>query len=78
MSHKVEAVLGVTAARTVGLFSSAGKTQYFCPKCQSPYVLGPIMILGQKSIGCQPCEGWYQWRSRIKRSTNDAAAEPPA
>lgn len=73
MSYKVEAVLGVTPGRTVGLFSSSGKVQYFCPKCLSPYVLGPITIMGQKSITCQPCEGWYQWRARIKRSTNDAA-----
>jgi DNA-directed RNA polymerase subunit RPC12/RpoP len=76
MTYKVEACLGVTAARTVGLFSASGKTQYFCPKCDSPYVLGPITVMGQKSIACQPCESWFQWRSRIKRSTQtDASAE---
>ena len=54
---------------TFGLFSPSGKTQYFCPKCDSPYVLGPIMIYQSKSIVCHPCAAWYQWTSRIKRST---------
>jgi DNA-directed RNA polymerase subunit RPC12/RpoP len=75
VSYKVEAVLGVTSARTVGLFSGSGKVQYFCPKCQSPYVLGPITVMGQKSIACQPCESWFQWSSRIKRSANDAGSK---
>lgn len=66
---KPEAVVGVTPGRTVGLFSPSGKTQYFCPKCDSPHVLGPISIMGSKSVVCQPCAAWYQWASRIKRST---------
>lgn len=65
---KPEADLCVTAGRTIGLFSASGKTQYFCPKCDSPHVLGPIIIMGSKSIVCQPCSSWYQWSSRIKRS----------
>jgi hypothetical protein len=51
-----------------GLFSPSGKSQYFCGKCQSPQVLGPIIIMGQKSIVCQPCASWYQWKGRIIRS----------
>lgn len=72
-----EATLGVTAARTVGLFSPSSKTQYFCPKCDSPHVVGPIFIMGSKSIVCQPCAAWYQWTARIKRSAWRSGASLP-
>ena len=51
-----------------GLFSPSGKAQYFCGKCESPLVVGPIIIMGQKSIVCHPCQSWYQWKGRIIRS----------
>lgn len=72
---KLEASLGVTPGRTVGLFSPGGKSQYFCGKCGSPHVLGPITIMGQKSIVCQPCAAWYQWKGRTIRSANSGEAK---